>query len=102
MPADYLLPERLTAEEPTNSGRVRVIDDKPPLLRVYMLWLRSAGYAVDCAADVHGAVKAPREKRIDVVVTDIAMQGMGRRGLPGRAVGHGRPSGPNVTTAQGA
>ncbi|MBW8832830.1 MAG: EAL domain-containing protein [Burkholderiales bacterium] len=59
-----------------NPARVLIVDDELPLLRVYRHWLKSAGYIVESAADGHAAAGLLREMRFDVVVTDIAMQGM--------------------------
>src|SRR5437899_7108338 len=68
--------ERLAPEAPSKSARVLIVDDEPALLRAYTRLLQSAGYVVACAANGSDAVGLLREQRFDVVITDIAMQGM--------------------------
>lgn len=55
---------------------VLVVDDEPKVLRVTKLSLEKAGYQVDTAGDGAEALDKLREKRFDVLVTDINMPRM--------------------------
>jgi CheY-like chemotaxis protein len=57
-------------------GRILVVDDEPALPRVYIRWLESAGHTVESATDGKSAATLVAEKTFDVIVSDIAMQGM--------------------------
>ncbi|MEO6710290.1 MAG: response regulator, partial [Planctomycetota bacterium] len=54
-----------------------VVDDEPALLRLYVRLLRGKGYIVHRASDGHSALALLAEKHFDVIVSDIAMPGMG-------------------------
>jgi two-component system, OmpR family, alkaline phosphatase synthesis response regulator PhoP len=54
-------------------GRILVVDDEPDLVRVLEFGLRSAGYAVECAADGQEGLKKARELKPDIILLDLML-----------------------------
>ena len=50
-----------------------VVDDEPRFLRTLVTNLRGAGYAVETAATVEGALIAAKDRRIDALVLDLVL-----------------------------
>jgi len=57
-------------------ARVLVVDDDNSLRLLYSKELEEEGYQVDCAASGQEALATMTEKRPDVVILDIKMEGM--------------------------
>jgi DNA-binding response OmpR family regulator len=60
---------------------VLLVDDDPVTLRVVEVALTNAGYEVTTAGDGAEAMKVLRDRRIDVLVTDLNMPRMNGRDL---------------------
>ena len=56
---------------------VLVVEDEPKMLRLLEMNLAEEGYKVRAAADAEAGLKLFREHRIDVVLTDLKLPGMG-------------------------
>ncbi|MBI4511955.1 MAG: EAL domain-containing protein [Deltaproteobacteria bacterium] len=56
--------------------RVLVVDDERPILNAYARVLSAAGFAVETAQDGRVAADLVRERRYDVIVSDLAMPGL--------------------------
>ena len=59
-----------------NRARILIVDDAPELLLLLQKLLARMGYEAETASDGFAALRALREKSIDVVLTDWAMPGM--------------------------
>ncbi|MBZ5514234.1 MAG: sigma-54 dependent transcriptional regulator [Acidobacteriia bacterium] len=55
---------------------ILIVEDEPKMLRLLELNLSEEGYTVRTAADAEAGLKAFREYRIDLVVTDLKLPGM--------------------------
>jgi len=58
------------------SGRVLLVDDDTTLLRVYVRWLEALGFTVECATDASTAIDRLTKSSFDVIISDIALQGV--------------------------
>jgi len=58
-------------------GRVLVVDDDPKILQIFSRALESVGHTVTSAPSGEAAVEQIKMRRFDVVLSDIAMPGMG-------------------------
>lgn len=56
--------------------RVLLVDDQRSLLDILQRWLSRGGYEVHVAADGHEALSLAKERRFDVLVTDLKMPGI--------------------------
>lgn len=74
--AKHLVEKVPGAPAEVRSGRILVVDDEPTMLRTYVRWLESSGYTVEGASDGKIAVALLAQQSFDVIVSDIAMQGM--------------------------
>jgi DNA-binding response OmpR family regulator len=57
----------------TSAARVLVVDDEPQIVRGLKIILRSAGYAVDCAASKDEALAALAARPPDAIVLDLVL-----------------------------
>src|SRR5690606_37526207 len=76
--------ERPSSAQPSTSGAgagqvVLVVDDEEDLRKVARQWLTQHGYRVICAKDGEAALAQLKaaDDRVDLVLTDLAMPGMG-------------------------
>jgi len=60
-----------------NTGRILVVDDEPQIRRVLRTTLSAQGYEVFDAKTGEEAVLTLRERRVDLVLLDMNMPGMG-------------------------
>ena len=60
-----------------NTGRILVVDDEPQIRRVLRASLTAQGYEVHDARNGEGALAALREYRVDLILLDMNMPGMG-------------------------
>ncbi len=58
-------------------GRILVVDDDPKILQIFSRALESVGHTVTSAPSGEAAVEQIKMRRFDVVLSDIAMPGMG-------------------------
>ena len=58
-------------------GRILVVDDDPKILQIFSRALESVGHTVTSAPSGEAAVEQLKMRRFDVVLSDIAMPGMG-------------------------
>jgi CheY-like chemotaxis protein len=65
----------IATAEPMNP-HILVIDDEPVVREALTLVLRSAGYEVQCAVDGRKGLQAFRQRRPDIVISDIMMPEM--------------------------
>ena len=86
--------ERKTPESARPAARVLVVDDDRTTRHLIQLQLRSAGYAVETAADGEAALARLRRRKFDLVLLDVWMSGMG--GLEMLARLRDEPSRPRV------
>jgi len=77
-------------------GSVLVIDDESAILQLFDYALTLYGFQVETAADGQEALRKFSEKRFDVVVTDILMQGMDGRDLLHRIRNSAQPQTPVI------
>jgi HD-like signal output (HDOD) protein len=81
-PADHPLPDQAPSVPASVSAQARVrilfVDDEPAMLRVLKMGMRSmaAAWVVDFAASGEEAIAILKQKRFDVVVTDMRMPGI--------------------------
>jgi len=67
---------RMTPDEPERQIRVLLVDDMKSLLIIMERGLRSQGHVVALAESGREAIEIFKENPIDVVVCDMAMEGM--------------------------
>jgi EAL domain-containing protein (putative c-di-GMP-specific phosphodiesterase class I) len=60
----------------TYRGAILLVDDEQSIARAYARSLGTAGFEVECAFDGKEAADAARQRRFDVIVSDIAMPEM--------------------------
>lgn len=60
---------------------ILLVDDEPHVTRVLRLMLEREGYTVASASDGHEALEKMAQRRPDVMVSDIQMDGMDGRQL---------------------
>src|SRR5262249_44674111 len=60
----------------SETGRVLVVDDDPPVADVVSRYLVRAGHEVVCVADGHAALRAAEEQPPDLVVLDLMLPGI--------------------------
>ena len=56
-----------------NGARILVVDDEPQILRALETNLRGAGYDVDTAATVEGALSATASRRPEAIILDLLL-----------------------------
>jgi CheY-like chemotaxis protein len=76
-PALVTAPQAEPAFEPhTSRLHVLVVDDSPDITDMLAAVLRLSGYDVSTAHSATGALDVARERRFDLVISDISMPGM--------------------------
>ena len=60
-----------------SAGRVLVVDDEPQIRRVLRTTLNAKGYEVSAARSGEDALESLRENRVDLVLLDMNMPGIG-------------------------
>jgi two-component system KDP operon response regulator KdpE len=60
-----------------SSGRILVVDDDPQIRRVMRVTLTGHGYEVDDVTSGEAALEKLRDQRLDLVLLDMSMPGMG-------------------------
>lgn len=65
----------------TGGQTILIVDDDPRIRRTYARVLVGRGYRVIDAEDGHSGLSVLRRHRVDLVVTDVHMPGMGGLGL---------------------
>ena len=86
--------------EPTNSGRILVVEDEDKLRRVIELQLQSAGFQTDGAGSAEQAL--PLAQLADLVITDLRLPGIDGLQLIQQLQARGVQAGIIVMTAHGS
>ena len=81
--------------DPSQRGRVLIVDDDPTVAEVVAGYLDRAGYAVDRAEDGPAALDLAAEHRPDLVLLDLMLPGMDGLEVCRRLRGNGPTAGPN-------
>lgn len=63
--------------ESETAAKILVVDDSPDILDIAQQWLEMEGYSVETAESGLEAVARAKAHSFDVVITDLAMPGMG-------------------------
>jgi DNA-binding NtrC family response regulator len=56
---------------------ILIVEDEPKMLRLLQLNLSEEGYSIHAAADAEAGLNTLRQEKIDLVVTDLRLPGMG-------------------------
>jgi len=64
-------------QKDTNKSSILVVDDTPATVELLERNLRTRGYRVHTALNVHQAIRILKAAPIDLVITDLRMPGAG-------------------------